>query len=620
MPIPLNKRRTASIHSNRNDRQNLRDMLPYIWDYRGRVLLALLFLVLAKIGNVGIPIILKYIVDALDKAQHAAPTLPIVLLLAYGILRLSSSLFNELRDAIFARVRYRAMRRLSNKVLKHLHNLSLAFHLERQTGAISRDLERGTRSISSILNYMIFQILPTFAEFILIAVILLNQYDLKFAFVIFLTVLIYVLFTFAVTEWRMEFRHTMNARESEANNQAIDSLVNYETVKSFGNEALEAKRYDETLAKWEDAAVKSQTSMSALNFGQSAIIAIGVTLIMVFASQGVVEGRMSLGDLVLVNAFLLQLFIPLNFLGIVYRSIKYALADMDLMFKLLDNKPEIQDASNAKPLSVGEGGLCFDKVNFHYQADRPILHEVSFKVPAGHKIAIVGASGAGKSTIARLLFRFYDVTGGGISINGQDIRYVTQASLRAAIGIVPQDTVLFNESIYYNIAYARPNATQADIIAAAKLANIHTFIESLPKAYDTVVGERGLKLSGGEKQRVAIARAILKKPKILIFDEATSSLDSKSEKMIQVALSEVAANHTTLVIAHRLSTIVDAEQILVMEHGRIVERGTHTALLNAGGVYAHMWALQQEEKEIASLTDSTGIDGIRGLLNVTPAK
>lgn len=603
MRSPLNHRRTSAVHSNRNDRQNLRDMLPYIWDYRGRVLLALLFLILAKIANVGIPIILKYIVDALDRAQSAAPTLPIVLLLAYGVLRLSSSLFNELRDAVFARVRYRAMRRLSNKVLTHLHQLSLRFHLDRQTGAISRDMERGTRSISLILNYLIFQILPTLAEFIFIALILFTQYDLKFSVVIFMTVILYVIFTVALTEWRMEFRYTMNAKESEANNQAIDSLVNYETVKSFGNETFEARRYDETLTQWEEAAVKSQTSMSVLNFGQSAIIAIGVTLIMIFASQGVVDGQMSLGDLVLVNAFLLQLFIPLNFLGVVYRSIKYALADMDLMFKLLEKQPEIEDVPNARPLDVGGGEIVFNQVGFHYQPERPILFDISFEVPAGHKVAIVGASGAGKSTIARLLFRFYEINEGSITINGQDIRLVTQASLRAAIGIVPQDTVLFNETIYYNLVYAHPKASQAEVIEAAKLANIHSFIESLPKGYDTVVGERGLKLSGGEKQRVAIARAILKQPKILIFDEATSSLDSKSEQAIQVALKAVAANHTTLVIAHRLSTIVDAEQILVMEHGRIIERGTHTQLLNANGVYAHLWTLQQEEKQVYRLSE-----------------
>jgi ATP-binding cassette subfamily B protein len=593
---PLHLRPTAHAHTNRNDRQNLRDMLPYIWDYRGRVLLALLFLVIAKIANVGIPIILKYIVDVLDKTQHATPTLPIVLLLAYGMLRLSSSLFNELRDVVFARVRYRAMRRLSNNVLTHLHNLSLRFHLERQTGAISRDLERGTRSVSSILNYMIFQIIPTIAEFTLILAILFVQYDIKFVIVTLITVVIYMLFTFAVTEWRIEFRHIMNAKESEANNQAIDSLVNYETVKSFGNEMFEAQRYDKTLIEWEDAAVKSQTSMSILNFGQATIIAVGVTLIMIFAAQGVVDGSMSLGDLVLVNAFLLQLFIPLNFLGIVYRSIKYALADMDLMFKLLENKPEIQDAPNARSLVVGEGEIAFQNVSFSYQTERQILSAITFKVPAAHKVAIVGASGAGKSTIARLLFRFYDVNDGHISINGQDIRSVTQTSLRTALGIVPQDTVLFNDSIYYNLAYAHPQTTQAEIIEAAKLANIHTFIESLPNGYETVVGERGLKLSGGEKQRVAIARAILKKPQILIFDEATSSLDSKSEKLIQIALAQVARNYTTLVIAHRLSTIVDADQILVMEHGHIIERGTHLELLNLAGVYAHLWTLQQEEK------------------------
>ncbi len=595
MRTPLHQRPTTVVHSNRNDRQNLRDMLPYIWDYRGRVLLALLSLVLAKIANVAIPVVLKYIVDTLDKAQDAAPILPIILLLAYGILRLFSSLFNELRDAIFARVRYRAMRRLSNKVLKHLHDLSLRFHLERQTGAISRDLERGTRSISSILNYMIFQIIPTFAEITLIALILFTQYDLKFSVIILITVMIYIAFTLAVTEWRMEFRHVMNAKESEANNQAIDSLVNYETVKSFGNEGLETRRYDETLAEWENAAVKSRTSMSVLNFGQSAIIAVAVTLIMIFASQGVVDGSMSLGDLVLVNAFLLQLFIPLNFLGVVYRSIKYALADMDLMFKLLEKQPDIQDAANAGTLSVGDGGIRFEQVNFHYQAERSILSKLSFEIPPGHKIAIVGTSGAGKSTIARLLFRFYDVTGGSIAINGQDIRSVTQKSLRASIGIVPQDTVLFNDTIYYNIAYACPESSQAEIIKAAELANIHKFISSLPKGYDTIVGERGLKLSGGEKQRVAIARAILKNPKILVFDEATSSLDSKTEKMIQAALAKIAVNRTTLVIAHRLSTIIDAEQILVMEQGQIVERGTHTELLKVGGVYAHLWMLQQEE-------------------------
>ncbi len=584
-------RRTTAANNSGNNRKNIINILPYIWDYRGRVLLALLFVTLSKLALVGIPVVLKYIVDILNQTQHVA--LPLILLGAYGLLRIFSSLFNELRDVVFARVRYRAMRRLSNQVLTHLHQLSLRFHLERQTGAISRDLERGTRSISSILNYMIFQIIPTLAEFILIAIILLTQYELKFSLIILVTVLIYVGFTFAITEWRMEFRYTMNAKESEANSQAIDSLVNYEVVKSFGNEAMETRRYDASLAEWENAAVKSQTSMSALNFGQGAIIAVGVTLIMIFASQAVIAGSMTLGDFVLVNALLLQLFIPLNFLGIVYRSIKYALVDMDLMLKLLEQKPEIEDAPNASSLSVSKATIKFDKVSFSYQKDRQILSDISFEVPAGHKIAIVGASGAGKSTIARLLFRFYEVTGGNITIDGQDIRAVTQTSLRQAMGLVPQDTVLFNETIYYNIKYAKPEASETEIFAAAELANIHDFISSLPKGYDTIVGERGLKLSGGEKQRIAIARAILKQAKILIFDEATSSLDSKSEQTIQTALSRVAENHTTIVIAHRLSTIIDAEQILVMEQGKIIERGTHNELLKIEGVYAHLWELQQ---------------------------
>lgn len=578
--------------------QYLPHLLPYLWDYRGRVLLALIFLVLSKLTNVGVPMVLKYIVDALTQTHTATHTLPIALLSMYGVLRLSSSLFNELRDAVFAKVRFRAMRQLSNHALTHLHKLSLRFHLDRQTGAISRDVERGTRSVSTILNYMIFQIIPTFAEFLFIALILFTQYNLHFVLTTIITVVIYVAFTVAVTEWRMEFRYHANQMESQANNQAIDSLVNYETVKYFGNEAYEVQRYDRTLQQWEESSVKSQTSMSTLNFGQSAIIAIGVTLMMIFASQGVLKGEMSLGDLVLVNAFLLQLFIPLNFLGIVYRSMKYALVDMELMFKLLANQPEIQDQPQAQPFILGEGEIRFENVSFHYQSERPILQDISFTVPAGHKIALVGASGAGKSTIARLLFRFYEVTGGRILIDGQDTHYVKQASLRAAIGMVPQDTVLFNDTIYYNIAYARPAATREEVITATKLANIHYFIESLPNGYDTVVGERGLKLSGGEKQRVAIARVILKRPKILVFDEATSALDSKSEQAIQTALAEMAANHTTLVIAHRLSTIVDAEQILVMEQGRIIERGTHAELLSIpGGVYAHLWTLQQEERE-----------------------
>jgi len=594
----------AWIHHQRTDipklskeerRKKLRDILPYIWEYRGRVLLALFSLMIAKVASVGVPLVLKDIVDALAVTQPITAVLPLGLLIGYGALRLTNVLFSELRDVIFVRVRCHAMRQLSNNVLTHLHNLSLRFHLERQTGAISADLERGTRSVSSILNYLVFTILPTIVEFLLIGLIFFTGYDSKFVILTFAIVIIYIAFTVAVTEWRMEFRHTMNALESKANMQAIDSLVNYETVKAFGNETFETQRYDTTLQGWEDAAVKSQTSMSALNFGQSAIIAIGITMIMVLASDGVVQGKMSLGDLVLINTLLLQLFIPLNFLGVVYRSVKYALVDMQLIFNLLDKHAEITDAPNARQLDVGEGEITFEAVSFHYQVERNILQQISFTVPAGHKVAVVGASGAGKSTLARLLFRFYDVTDGSIKINGQDIRTVTQASLRSAIGIVPQDTVLFNDTIYYNIAYARPQATREEVFAAATLANIHHFIETLPKGYETVVGERGLKLSGGEKQRVAIARAILKKPKILIFDEATSSLDSQSEQAIQVALAEVATHHTTLVIAHRLSTIVDAEQILVMEHGKIIERGTHAELLNLDGVYANLWKLQQEE-------------------------
>jgi len=518
-------------------------------------------------------------------------------LLGYGALRFGSSLFNELRDAVFARVRYHAMRSLSLKVLRHLHELSLRFHLDRQTGAISRDLERGTRSVSSILNYLVFSILPTLAEFGMVATVLLSQYDWVFTAVTFGTVAVYVAFTFAITNWRMEYRHAMNRLDSKSNTQAFDSLINYETVKYFGNEQLELDRFDGTLAEWEYSAVKSQTSMSLLNFGQGAIIAAGVTLVMILAADGVVAGRMSIGDLVLVNAFLLQLFIPLGFLGIVYRQTRYMLADMDMVFKLLERKPEIVDRPGAPPLRVETGAIRFEAVDFHYQPERPILRGVDFQVRPGQKVAVVGHSGAGKSTLSRLLFRFYDVTGGAIRIDGQDIREVGQDSLRRAIGIVPQDAVLFNDSIYYNIAYGRPDATRQEVERAAEMAHIRGFIESLPQGYETLVGERGLKLSGGEKQRVAIARAILKRPRILVFDEATSSLDSKTEQAIQETLREVAADHTTLVIAHRLSTIVDADEILVMEAGRIIERGRHRELLAAGGAYAYMWQLQQEDRD-----------------------
>ncbi|MGD8588315.1 MAG: ABC transporter ATP-binding protein/permease [Chromatiales bacterium] len=584
------------VHTDRRDFQNLRNMLPFLWEYRGRAAFALACLVLAKVANVGIPMLLKQIVDGLEQSEKTMLTLPLFLLLGYGALRLSSSLFNELRDAVFARVRYRAMRRLSNRVLSHLHELSLRFHLERQTGAISRDLERGTRSVSSILNYMVFSILPMLVEFGLVAMVLLTQYDIIFTLITFGTVVVYVAFTLAITEWRMEYRHAMNRLDSKASTQAFDSLINYETVKYFNNERLELDRFDATLADWEENAVKSQTSMSLLNFGQGGIIAVGVTLIMIFAANGVVEGQMSIGDLVLVNAFLLQLFIPLNFLGIVYRQIKYSLADMDLIFKLLERQPEITDAADARPLQLQRGEVRFESVDFAYQPNRQILHQVDFTIRPGEKVAVVGHSGAGKSTLSRLLFRFYDVTAGRVLVDGQDVRSVTRDSLREVIGIVPQDTVLFNDSILYNLAYGRPDASREEIEAAARIAHIAKFIESLPEGYQTVVGERGLKLSGGEKQRIAIARAMLKRPRILVFDEATSSLDSKTEQAIQETLREVARDHTTLVIAHRLSTVIDADRILVMDQGRIREQGRHRELLLQEGIYAQMWRLQQEER------------------------
>lgn len=596
---------TSAPHAGRQDLRNLKRVFPYIWEYRGRVLLALVSLILAKVAIVGIPLVLKEIVDALDTAQGAVIVLPVMLFLIYGALRLGSSLFNELRDAIFARVRFHAMRRLSNQVLTHLHELSLRYHLERRTGNITRDLERGTLSVSSILNYLVFNIVPTAAEFVLVAIILLGQYEWHFALVTFATVAVYIGFTLAVTEWRMHFRHTMNKLDSEANGQAVDSLLNYETVKYFNNEAYELKRYDNTLLQWEEAAVKSHTSMALLNFGQGVIIAVGLTLIMIYAGKGVVAGSMSLGDLVLVNTLMLQLFMPLNFLGIIYRMLKHTLADMDLVLKLLDRQVEVEDNPAAVPLVIREPTVRFEHVSFAYQEDRPILHDVSFEIPAGQKVAVVGPSGAGKSTLSRLLFRFYDVGAGRILIDNQSVAEVTQESLRRAIGIVPQDTVLFNESIYYNIQYAQPEASEEDVHNAARMAHIHEFIESLPQGYDTMVGERGLKLSGGEKQRIAIARVILKNPPILIFDEATSSLDSRSEQAILQALKEVAEKNTTLVIAHRLSTIIDANTILVMEQGRIVEQGDHHALLERGGLYAQMWALQQEEKRVESQTLET---------------
>jgi ABC-type transport system involved in Fe-S cluster assembly fused permease/ATPase subunit len=591
----MHVRHTELPETQGNDIKTLKSLAPFLWDYRGRVALALGSLVLSKIANVGIPLVLKGIVDALGKTGSQL-VLPLSLLLAYGVLRLASSLFNELRDSIFSRVRYGAMRQISTRVLDHLHRLSLRYHLERKTGGISRDLERGAGSVSSLLNYMAFSILPTLVEVTLIAIILLRDYNPWFAVITFGSVVVYIYFTMKITEWRMKYRVTMNASDSQANTQAIDSLINYETVKYFGNEQHELARYNASLETWENAAVKSQTSMSALNVGQAGIIAAGVTLVMLLASQGVVAGTLTIGDLVLINAFLLQLFIPLNFLGIVYSQLKHSIADMRAMFEVLELQPEIRDRTDAVALDVGRGDVRFDRVSFAYDRERPILHDVSFSIPAGHKVAVVGPSGAGKSTLARLLFRFYDVDSGRILINGQDLRAVTQQSLRATIGIVPQDTVLFNDTLRYNIAYARPDADQAAIEAAARTANIHNFIGVLPKGYETVVGERGLKLSGGEKQRVAIARAILKNPKILVFDEATSSLDSHSEQVILESLRSAARNHTTLVIAHRLSTIVDADNILVMESGRIVEQGAHAALLEQGGLYARLWELQQQEE------------------------
>ena len=581
---------------NRNDWKTIRSLLPYLWEFKGRVVLALALLVMAKLANVAVPLILKEIIDALDQSR-ALLTLPILLLIAYGALRLCSTLFGELRDAVFAKVTQRAIRRVAIQVFSHLHALSLRFHLQRQTGGVSRDIERGTRGISFLLNFMLFNILPTLLEISLVAIILITRYDIWFAVIVFVTLAAYIALTLIVTEWRMIFRRTMNDMDSKANTQAIDSLLNYETVKYFGNETWEAQRYDSHMQRWEAAAVRNQTSLAALNSGQSAIIALGATLLLWLAADGVIEGSMSLGDLVLVNAFMLQLYMPLHFLGFVYREIKHSLADMEKMFSLLAENEEIKDKQGAGDLVLQDPAVRFEDVNFSYEPNRQILFNVSFDIPASRNIAVVGHSGSGKSTLARLLFRFYDVTSGRILISGQNISEVTQRSLRAAIGIVPQDSVLFNDSIYYNIAYGRPDAPKEEVLEAAMSAHIHDFIESLPDKYETMVGERGLKLSGGEKQRVAIARAVLKKPAILIFDEATSALDSKSEKLIQAELKRIASDRTTLTIAHRLSTIVDADQILVMDKGRIIERGTHRELLAVDGTYAHMWELQQQEEQ-----------------------
>ncbi|KQX00456.1 metal ABC transporter permease [Massilia sp. Root418] len=584
----------------RSDLATLKTLIPYLWVYKWRVLAALLCLIGAKLANVGVPVVLKKLVDQMTISPshpHALLVLPLGALVAYGLLRLSTTVFTELREFLFARVTQRAVRTIALKVFRHLHSLSLRFHLNRQTGGMTRDIERGTRGVGSLISYTLFNILPTLVEISLVLGYLVTHYDIWFSAITFVALVSYIVFTITVTDWRTHFRRTMNDLDSKANTKAIDSLINYETVKYFGNEDYEAKRYDEGLQRYEAAAVKSQTSLSFLNTGQSLIIATAVTLILWRATQGVIDGKMTLGDLVLVNAFMIQLYIPLNFLGVIYREIKQSLADMERLFSLLDQNREVADAPDAKPLHTQGAQVRFSHVDFSYESKRQILFDVDFTIAAGSTTAVVGHSGSGKSTLSRLLYRFYEVNQGAITIDGQDLRAVTQDSLRHAIGIVPQDTVLFNDTIEYNIAYGKPGSSKEDIVAAAKAASIHDFIASLPDGYATMVGERGLKLSGGEKQRVAIARTLLKNPAILIFDEATSALDSKAEQAIQAQLKEIARHRTTMVIAHRLSTVVDAEQIIVLDHGRIVERGTHQSLLAADGLYAQMWQRQQAKVE-----------------------
>ena len=583
----------ASTNTRLHIRQTLRTLFPYLWQYRGRILAALACLVLAKIANVGVPLVFKEMIDSFADSRLA---LPVLLLSLYGVLRFSTSLFTELREILFARVTQRVIRRVALEVFQHLHNLSLRFHLARQTGGISRDLERGTRSISSLISYTLYSILPTLIEVFLVLGILFVRYDIIFVMITLASLTAYVIFTVKVSDWRISIRRAVNENDSAANSRAIDSLINYETVKYFNNEHWEAQRYDDQLVQLEAASVRSQTTLAYLNLGQQGIIALGVTAMMWHAAAGVVDGSMTIGDLVLVNAFLIQLYIPMNFLGIVYREIRQALADIERMFALLGSEREIVDRADAQTLSAHSPVTVeFCAVDFAYDSKRTILHGISFQIPAGKNVAVVGASGSGKSTLARLLYRFYDVQGGSVRINGEDIRNLTQDSLRAAIGIVPQDTVLFNESILYNIRYGRPEASDTEVYQAAQAAHLHQFIESLPDGYQTQVGERGLKLSGGEKQRVAIARALLKNPQLLIFDEATSALDSKTERAIQSELELASRGRTSLIIAHRLSTIMQADNILVMDNGQIIEQGRHSELLARGGTYARMWALQQQE-------------------------